>query len=233
MAVDNAMAGIERWVSPGVLVAGNVYVRHTTGAITDDPTPGSLARRPLFVDASESANGIEVSARKLVGRTTGLVAYSFSNATMHAKGISFPGPASRKHALDAVMAAHLGGFNLGGAFTLASGSPYTRAVLGTAPGMPTGPKTLTREAADARRLPTYASLDASIDYTRVVHRAALSAFAGAQNVLGRRNQTWYLLSGICENAQAQATSAPQCANHDVLQAPVRFAPTVGLRVAVR
>ena len=112
MSVDNAMAGVEQWFGRGVLAAANLYARHTSGAISADPTPGSLLHRPLFVDATESAQGVELSARMLVGRATGLLAYSYGKATMSARGLSFPAPADRTHALDAAVSLHLNGFNL-------------------------------------------------------------------------------------------------------------------------
>ena len=230
MSVDNAMAGIEQWAGRGVLLAANAYLRHTTGAIAGDPAPGPLLRRPLFVEATESARGVEVSARKLTGRTTGLLAYSYGHARMHARGLSFPAPADRTHALDAAMSVHLGAFNLGGAYTLTSGAPYTRAVVSAASG--SSPVTVI-ETPNALRLPSYSSLDVSIDYTRVIRGVALIGFAGAQNVLGRRNATWYEISGYCDNGQLQPAASPQCRDKDMLRTPVGLAPTVGLRVVVR
>jgi hypothetical protein len=234
MSVDNAMAGVERWTGRGVLLAANAYLRHTTGATADDPTLGPLLRRPLFVDATETARGVELSARKLVGRATGLVAYSYGHATMRAGGLSFPAPADRTHALEAVASLHLGGFNLGSAYTLTSGAPYTRTVVGAAAGQSsvTGSIPL-RDAPNAHRLPSYSSLDLSIDYTRTIGAVSLIGFAGAQNVLGRRNATWYEISGYCDDGQSQAVASPRCRDHDMLQAPVRLAPTIGLRVVVR
>lgn len=233
MAVDNAMAGIEQWMGTAVLMAANVYVRHTVGDIADDPTPGPLFGRPLFVEATESAHGIEVSARKLIGRSTGLIAYSYGSATMHANGLSFPASADRTHSFDATMSLHLGSVNLGGAYTLASGAPYTRTVPAAALGQPGGSQILVREAPNAQRLPAYSSLDVSVDYARVIGGVALGAFGGMQNLLGRKNSTWYEISGYCENGQSQPVVSPQCANHDVLEAPVKRSLTVGLRLVVR
>jgi hypothetical protein len=224
MSIDNAMAGVEHWMGSAVLVAANAYARHTTGAITSDPTPGLLVRRPLFVSATETAHGIEVSARKLAGRTTGLLAYSYGKATMDARGQVFPAPASRTHALDAVTSVRLGAFNLGGAYTFTSGAPFTRTVVDSVLATPE------REAPNAKRLPPYASLDLFLDYTRRVHGVSLSGFAGLQNALGRTNPTWYQSSGLCYSDQFQATTGPQCRDHDLLNAPVKFAPTFGLRV---
>jgi hypothetical protein len=223
MSVDNAMAGIERWMGSGVLVAANAYARRTDGAITADPTPGTLVQRPLFVSATETAHGIEVSARKLTGRMTGLIAYSYGKATMDAQGQVFPAPASRTHALDALAALRLGAFSLGGAYTFTSGAPFTRILYGA-------PPIAEREAPNAERLPAYASLDVFLDYTRQVHGASLAGFAGLQNALGRTNPTWYEVSGYCEDGPYAATNAPQCRDHDMLEAPVKLAPTLGLRI---
>ena len=234
MSVDNAMAGVERWVGRGVLLAANAYLRRTTGETADDPAPGVLLRRPLFVEATESARGVELSARKLTGRTTGLVAYSYGHATMRARGLSFPAPADRSHALDAAMSMHLGGFNVGGAYTLTSGAPYTRTVVGAAAGQSNTTGSIpVRGEPNAHRLPSYSSLDLSIDYTRIVKSVAIVGFAGAQNVLGRKNETWYEISGYCESGQFQFVASPQCRDHDMFQAPVKLAPTIGLRVVVR
>lgn len=234
MSVDNAMAGVERWAGRGVLFAVNAYARRTTGATADDPTPGPLLRRPLFVEATESSRGVEVSARKLVGRTTGLLAYTYGHARMHARGLSFPAPADRTHALDAVTTVHLGGFNLGGAYTLTSGAPYTRTVVGASAGQwQTTGSIPVRDAPNALRLPSYSSLDVSIDYTRIIKGVALIGFAGAQNVLGRNNVTWYEISGYCDNGQAQLAVGPQCRDRDVVQAPVGRTLTIGFRLVVR
>jgi hypothetical protein len=235
MSVDNAMAGIERWVGRGVLLAANAYVRRTTGAAADDPTPGPMLRLPLFVEATESAHGVELSARELVGRTTGLVAYSYGHATVRARGLSFPAPADRTHALDAALSARLGQFDIGGAYTLTSGAPYTRTVVGAAAGQSSATGSIPlRDVPNAHRLPSYSSLDVAIDYTRMIKGVSLIGFAGVQNVLGRTNATWYEISGYCVlNGQGTAVAGPQCRDHDVFQAPVKLAPTIGLRLVVR
>jgi hypothetical protein len=224
MSVDNGTAGVEAWMSPGVLMTANVYVRRTTGSIAADPTPGSVAGRPLFVDASESASGVEVGARKLVGRVTGMVAYSYGTATTNARGLSFPSASNRTHSLSAGLTSHVGPLNFGGAYALATGAPYTRIVLGQSVPSPAS------QAPNAQRLPTYASLDLSIDYTRIIRNVAVVGFAGAQNVLGRKNATWYEVTGVCDG---QSVPTPQCRDHDLFEAPVKLAPTIGVRLVVR
>ena len=103
MSIDNAMAGVEHWWEPACCSPRTRTCVTRSGAITDDPTPGPLVDRPLFVSATESARGVELSARKLTGRVTGLLAYSYGSATMDARGLSFTAPASRTHALDAAI----------------------------------------------------------------------------------------------------------------------------------
>ncbi len=205
MFADNAMAGVEHWMGSAV-IAANAYARRTTGGISADPLPGALIDRPLFVDANESAHGVELSARKLTGRSTGFIAYSYGRATTAAGGLSFPSSADRTHAFDAGWMVRLGGVRLNSVYTATSGAPYTRNVSG---------RVFDRGAPNAQRLPAYASLDLSLDYTRSIGHAALVGFAGMQNVLGRTNLTWY-----------ETTER----GHDLFQAPVRFAPTLGLRL---
>ena len=226
MSVDNASAGLEAWLTQGVLATANAYARRTNGSVASDPTPGSLIGRPLFVDASESASGVELGVRKLVGHLTGLVAYTYGTATTNARGLSFPSPSSRMHSLSAVLSSHVGSFDFSGAYGLASGAPYTRIRLAqsTSTGAPIA------ESPSAAQMPNFSSLDLSIDYVRTFHNLTLVGFAGAQNVLGRKNATWYEVTGVCDG---QTVPTPQCRDHDVFDAPVKLAPTIGVRLVVR
>lgn len=221
MSIDNAMAGAERWISASTLVAVNAYWRRTLGAIVADPAPGPLVVRPLFVGATESARGIELSARKLAGRSTGLVAYSYGTATTTAAGLSFPSSADRTHALDLAWAIRFGGLRATTAFALTSGAPYTRTLLTNT--------VFTRGAPNAQRLPDYQSLDLFVDYTWVIGRTSVTGFAGVQNATGRRNLTWYEYSGDCR-AQTNLSEDVRCVDGNVIGTPVRATRMAGLRV---
>ena len=236
MSVDNFAIGVEQWISTSMLVAANAYLRHTSGAVSDDPTPGPLVRRPLFVAATESAQGVEISARKLVGRLTGILAYSYNDATTRAQGLSFPAPASRTNVFAASLAFHIASFDLGSGYTIGSGAPYTRMVVNPTidtAGHPRFVGPTVRQAPDAQRMPTYSSLDLSLDYVRAFGHARLIAFAGAQNVLGRANATWYEATGYCKDAQSRLVTGSQCRGNDVFDSPVRLVPTLGVRLVVR
>jgi hypothetical protein len=236
MSVDNFSTGVEQWISSSMLVTANAYARRTGGAISDDPTPGPLVRRPFFVDATETAQGVEVSARKLAGRLTGILSYSYNDATTRARGFSFASPSSRTNVLGASLALHIASFNLASGYTMASGAPYTRMVvnptLDTA-GHPRFIGPTVRGEPDAQRMPAYSSLDLSLDYVRSFGRTRLIAFAGAQNVLRRANATWYEATGYCTDAQSRLVTGPQCRDNDVFARPVRLVPTLGVRLVVR
>ena len=231
MAVDNAMIGAEHWASGAVLLAANAYVRRTSGAIIGDPTPGALVDRPLFVTSNERAHGVELSARKLAGRVTGLVAYTYARATTSSEGLTFLSPADRTHAFDATSMLRAGNFRFGAGFAWTSGAPYTRTFAGQLDFQSDPPSWTsypTREAPNARRAPNYASLDVFMDYTRAIRAASFSAYLGVQNVTGRTNRTWYVVSGICIN---QPSGTPECRSNDFFQNPVTYQPAFGLRLA--
>jgi hypothetical protein len=115
---------------------------------------------------------------------------------------------------------------------LTSGAPFTRMVgsVGLNAGVP---QSTVREAPNARRLPAYSSLDVSLDYMRLVRSVRFIAFAGAQNVLGRSNATWYEISGYCLDRSSHLVASPECRDRDLFDAPVKFVPTIGLRLATR
>jgi hypothetical protein len=102
--------------------------RRTRGLATSDPTPGDPAARALWVGAGERGHGVELSARRLVGRTTATVAYAWSASALDAAGRRYRSPQDRTHTVDATLSRRLGArWRVAGAFAAATGSPYTRA----------------------------------------------------------------------------------------------------------
>jgi hypothetical protein len=227
--IDNAMTGIERWIGSDVLIAANAYARRTRGSIAPDPIPGLLIEtRPIFVSANESAHGLEISARKLAGRMTGLVAYSYGKATTNALERSFPSTADRTHAFDATTRVRFGSVGVGGAYTLTSGAPFTRITI--TPVTPTVPMNrFIHGEPNAQRLPAFSSFDLSLDYTRRVRAVTFSGFATIQNLFNRTNSTWYVLSGFCSDDFTAPNNSGACAGNDFLDSPVKLLPTFGVR----
>ena len=231
MSVDNASVGAERWVGDATLLTANVYARRTTGAIVGDPTPGPLSARPLFVVANENARGVELSARKLSGRVTGFASYAYNLTTTHAASLSYPSNATRPHAFDLVATGHVGRSRLSAAFKATSGAPYTRVTAVDGPSAQIGETNafFSQGIPNALRLPSYASLDAFVDHAIPWGRSTFLLFAGAQNLLGRTNRTWFQLSGICDGEPSPMSS--RCAGRDLVEAPIRFTPSVGIKLA--
>jgi hypothetical protein len=129
---DVATLGGELWLGGGWLGAVNVYGRRATGVAEPDPRPGALGTaRPLFAPAVNRAAGIELSARRLIGRWTVALAYSLGMSRMHAAGLDYAAGADRRHVLDAtVMVRPRASWRVGAAVTAATGAPFTRILLG-------------------------------------------------------------------------------------------------------
>lgn len=189
LTADVATAGIERWQGDGVLLGGNVFARRSRGMVARGPRPGPIAPGPWFVVGRESAYGLEVSARKLTGRVTGMLGYSWQRARTEASGLRFASDASVPHALDAAATVRLGAWRLGAGHTLTSGAPVT---------LITGGKIVTYDSLsgewvtetwgptagrpNSRRQPVFSRLDLFADWTRRFGRSSATFFAGMQTI---------------------------------------------------
>lgn len=249
---DVATVGVERWIGPAWLASLNGYRRQTTGLLIPNPDTGFVAagREPDAV-ASNLATGVELSLRKLMGRWTGSIAYTYGTSRMAStveRGtgdtvrFESPAPADIPHALDVTAMARLGGgFRLGGAFTFGSGVPFTRLVLPdtTLPPEERNPPRLERPYGE--RTPSYASLDLMLEYSRAVGAWQVSAYGQLRNVLGRENAVTYLGSRACgPGSQRIAFAAPavDCRGSepgvpvkDNFEAGLPTLPLFGVRVA--
>ncbi|CAN5852381.1 TonB-dependent receptor [soil metagenome] len=193
---DIATVGAEHWLGKGWLAAANAFVRRAEGLVVPDPNPGTVADRPLFVEAGNAARGAELSARRLAGRWTASAAYAYTISEIEAEGIRFPAAQERRHVLDLTAVRRIGERNrLGGAFSAASGAPFTRFYPG-APVSANGafaawsppPRV---EAPNAVRTAPYSSLDLFFDTSRPTRLGELGAYLQARNTLDRRNAVTY------------------------------------------
>lgn len=205
---DIVSAGVERWIGDAWLGAVNVYGRRATGIAEPWPVPGTVAgRRPLFAAATNRAAGIELSARRLAGRWTGSVAYTLGVSRMAAVDITYPAATDRRHVLDATAMVRLGpSVRVGGAFTAAAGSPYTRFTVDpilcdsvfaggcgdVAQGDTVALATQAIELAGAQRTRPYVSLNLLAEWTRDFGGWRLGAWVQVRNALNARNAVTYL-----------------------------------------
>jgi hypothetical protein len=119
---------------------------------------------------------------------------------MTAAGLEFPAGSDRTHVLDATLLARvLPSLRLGGAFTAATGVPFTRTIADaeTCAAVPAcDPEELPWTGApNAARAPTFASLDVLVDWSIRLRDTELGVYGQIRNVLGRRNATVYTGDG--------------------------------------
>lgn len=229
---DIATLGAELWVGGDWLLGGNVYARRSTGVALPDPTPGLLIDRPRFVTGRNHARGLELSARRLAGRWTASAAYSLATSEMEASGIRFPASEDRRHALDLTSMLRLGSWlRFGGAFTYASGAPFTRIEGSVGDCTPEGcDHELRAGPPNAQRSPYYASLDLLVDWTLRLRSWELGAYLQLRNALGRENTATISSSGLtCLRYQPPDFTCAEEGYLDRFQAGLPRLPFIGFR----
>jgi hypothetical protein len=195
---DIVTLGGEYWLARGWLGSVNAYFRKSGGVTMPDPAPGPLADRPLFVTGENRAWGLETGVRRVAGRWTSSLGYTWAKSENDAAGLRYPAATDRRHRVEASLAVNIaGGLRLGVAYAAMSGAPYTRVQgrMRTADcsyfgfGCNTfGPFV---EAPNARRTPDHRSLDAIATFTRRLGGVQASAYVQLRNVLGRENAITY------------------------------------------
>lgn len=237
---DVATLGVERWMGDGWLVGVTGYVRGSGGVTISDPAPGAILDRPLWVTAENQARGIELSARKLAGRWTSSASYSYGTSTMTAVGQRFPAPADQRHVLDATALLRVEPeWQLGAAYTAASGHPYTRTFAG-AIGCELEAQCGWREEPwvgepGGQRMGWYQSLDLLAEWNRTYRRGwKLGVYLQLRNVLNHDNpgrylgyQGEYCLDECAPDGDGEARFGPR----DEFVASLPIVPLVGLRLA--
>jgi hypothetical protein len=245
---DIATTGVETYVGAGWSASANLYLRRATGMAVPEPAPGGLASfRPIFVSSENRAHGLELSVRKLVGRLTMSASYTLSQSMqLSPSGIStiggpywYPSTADRRNVANVTAMMRMGtAWRVGGAFTAASGAPFSRFIIGqTACDSTTSqcsqPDTsaLTIGLPNAERAPGYASLDALVDWTRSVGRFRIGAFLQLRNVLDRANAVTYFGTIKCSAASPPTLLPVPGGLCDRFDKGVPILPLVGVRVA--
>ncbi len=241
---DIATAGAEDWIGDGWLAGVNLFDRYTTGATEPDPIPGSLlSPRPPFVVGTNTARGIEVSLRRLVGRLTASVAYSHVRAESRSGGFRYASSSERQHVFDGtVMVRVASRLAVGGAVTVASGAPFTRfyaLLYQRVPCDTVGPSCLVPgkvpvsvEDPSGGRAPPSATVDLLAEWTWPHRGWDLSASLQLRNALNWRNASTY--SGSIENCSLPAGSGtviPRPGICDRFDRGLPLLPLVGVRVA--
>ena len=207
MRSDIVTTGIEAWLGLGWTASLNLFARSATGMAVPEPAPGTLNdQRPIFVSAKNRARGVELSARRLVGRWTMSAAYSFGVSDLRAPSgyafnptmYDFPSIADRRHVLDLTSMVRVSNeVRTGAAFTIATGSPFSRFILGQTTGCDTTPGCVDTvatsiEMPNGARAPAYAALDLLLDWSKTLRSGVrFGAYLQLRNVLNRANAVTY------------------------------------------
>ncbi|HEX8358569.1 MAG TPA: TonB-dependent receptor [Longimicrobium sp.] len=232
---DIATLGAERWLGGQWLGSATAYVRRTTGMAVQDPTPGPLVDRPLFVAGEGDARGLELSVRRLAGRWTASAGYALSRSEITAKGLTFSAPEEQRHTFDATAYLRAGrGVQLGAAYTAASGVPYTRRFdrdyLCDAGGCrPDGPPSA--EEPGGQRAPDYRSLDLLAEWGGHVRGARVSGYLQLRNTLGSDNRGRYTGTTPCEVLGTSACGPGRPTGYDDFSPGLPRLPVIGLRLS--
>ena len=205
MRNDMATVGVEQWLGERWLAGATAWVRSRTGVAHPDPVPGLDVDRPAFVVGSADAHGVDVSLRRLSGRWTAAFGYTYGVANASAVGLDFPADADQRHVVDVTSMMRLGrGWALSGAYTYASGAPYTRTFEGDETCVEDDCMWLEppfREARNAQRRRASSSLDLSLDWSRQMRGWTLGGFIQVRNALDADNQGRYNeFENHCDNS---------------------------------
>lgn len=230
---DIATLGAEAALGGGWLAAANAYRRRSRGVAVADPRPGLLRDQEAFVFGDNAAHGVELSARRILGRWTGSAAYTYAVSEIEARGLRFPAGQDRRHALNATSMLRAGrALRLGAAYTAMTGAPFTR-VYTPDYSCSSGAceETPRVEAPNAQRAPAYASLDLLVDWTRAFRRWEMGAYLQLRNVLGRDNATLYSDTyEVCVGHEYRSPCPTRYELEDVFEAGIPTVPLFGFRV---
>jgi hypothetical protein len=198
LRVRMATLGGEAWLGDAWLASATAYLRRSTGVQLPDPTPGLLIQRRALVEGEVTARGLDVSLRRLAGRVRGWIGYSYGHAQARAADRTVPAPTDRTHTLDLAASVDLGpSWDLGTAYSWASGAPYVRVVDdcdrdGCGPGV-------LLDRPFQRRAPGYQSLDVVLTWKHRFEGWTLGAFLQGRNLLGHDNAITYTGTAVACN----------------------------------
>jgi hypothetical protein len=248
LRADVATLGAEVWLGAGWIVSLNGYARRATGMAVPEPYPGPLtAQRPIHVAATNQAGGLELSARRLLGRATAAVAWSWGRSEIEATSLlslsgqrfRYPALQDRRHTLDAAAMLRLSdAVRVGAAFTAASGAPFSRFTLGLGCDTlqvgcsPSDTVALTIEQPNAARTPGYAAADLLFEWERSWGRRRVAAFLQLRNFLNLTNAVTYTGSvEQCFNPRPPRVVEARPGTCDRFNTGIALLPLAGVRIS--
>ena len=219
------------------------YVRNVEGLLIPDPTPGEIPLQSLGINGSNRAWGFEVSLRKVAGRVTGSLGYSFGHSRMEAAGLEYPAAGDYRHSFDIIFSTILddqiadGTVRVGAAYSANSGSPFTRLT-------PTEPRCsfetnlcrseglYVQSEPNAGRGNWYGSLDLLAEWYRTFGGFVASAFFQLRNGLDQTNAATFRTEPLNCARVAPQVQTELCDQHDDEFEPgIPVYPAFGFRIS--
>ncbi len=226
---------VERWLDGGVLIGASVYSRETGGVGIRPPQPGPVSGREGPVFGATISRGLELSARKLSGRLTGSLAYTFSRSRTLFEGFEFASDNDRAHVFSLTGSLRVSrSLTLGITSNIASGTPFTRLtpnVLVCNTEFPCVIENPVVGAPNDRRAPWFSTINLLIDWTHSYRTWDLGIYFRLTNVLNQNNKSVYNISGprtIVEDGIVRGSSR-QLQDHFEDGLPIL--PIIGFRAA--
>ena len=234
LVADQANAGIERWLGKAILLDANVYGRRLANVLAQPLPSSDTTSRTRFVPTTITAGGIELAARKMSGRVTGGLAYSYGVARTRMNGASVFADGDRRHVFEGNVMLRAGNFRFGIAYTAVSGLPYYPMTLGSAARDSTGAAVWTAlpAAGPQGRGPGSATTDLFIDWTRRIRGVKFSVYLGIQNTLDQGNPSRYAPGA--RDCLPPLTSQPlggvRCVGQDTFYSAISHRMNLGVRI---
>ncbi|HEU4561602.1 MAG TPA: TonB-dependent receptor [Longimicrobium sp.] len=235
---DVATLGVEYGVHRGVVGSLSAFVRDAHGLLVPEPRGGWLTGQRLYVGARQQASGAELSLRRLSGRVTGGVAYSYTASRDAVGGLRVSAATERRHVGSVHAMARLGsGLRAGGALTTATGAPITRYVHTInchsgpcVPGIPVASESAVTRGGG------YRSLDLLGNWSRPLGAGRVELDVQLRNVLGRNNRAVYRATDVSCHPERPCLSSldgtdPRVDLTDRTLPGLPFIPFISLRVA--
>jgi hypothetical protein len=194
------------------------YGRWSDGMLVTDPRPGSAMGDPLYVSARGRARGVEMGARKDLGRSSVSASYARSRSMLQAGGLEYAAPWGREQVIRAGTSIGLpGSVRWMSQYGYESGARYTRYFAG----FPSCYFSQNRDACrwgipptvgepSAHRMPPQHSLDSSIEWTFALGRTRYGVFGQGVNLIRSRTVAAYLeTQGLCTDRSPTSTCDPR------------------------
>lgn len=236
---DVGTIGAELLLGEGWRGGLHFYTRTVLGVSVPSPFPGIYSEtRPVFVEAVNRARGAEASVRRITGRWTGSLAYSYAISNLEVGATVYPAPSERRHQLDATMLVRATpGLRVGAALTVGSGAPYTRFVLRSVScdsltACPPQADTLQIGDPSAERAPTFGAFDLLAEWRRPMGSLELRVRLQLHNAWRREQAVTYVGSiPQCDGPASSTTVPVEGGVCDLFDRGLPFLPLVGVSVA--